>query len=189
MRGQRVCNLHGGKSPQALAATARRAEEEAARAAVARLGAQPLTVTGIEALEAMLYESAGNVAVLRVLVGELDLNAETGIAVRTGSTSRPAETEPHVLVRMYDAERDRLTRVAKECVALGLDERRVRVAEGAAGRFIDVVTAAMAEVGLTPEQVERFHAAVVRGLRALPVGGAAAHRVAEPVRPGAAQPG
>jgi hypothetical protein len=67
-----------------------------------------------------------------------------------------AEGAPHPLVRLYGQERDRAARVAREAVALGLEERRVRLDEAVRGRMAQVFLAALAdpELGLSAEQLE-----------------------------------
>lgn len=71
MAGQRVCKMHGGASPQARAAAARRLAEEAARAAVVTLGL-PVDISPTEALLEEVRWTAGHVAWLRERVQELD---------------------------------------------------------------------------------------------------------------------
>lgn len=110
---------------------------------LARLGVS-IATTSADALEAMLAEAAGNVVMYRSLVAGLGLRADgldgggAGIAGRLKIDS--LEARPHVFVVMYDAERDRLARIAKDCAALGLDERRVKVAEVEIERLFSAVS-------------------------------------------------
>lgn len=191
-----VCKWHGGAAPQVQAAAERRQMVEEARADLVRLGVS-IETTPIEALEAMLWESAGNVAVLRELVSDLPAHpqiiddpevveqlaegqphggwlrrrqAEGGVVVLRQGIYGPdhlGDGRAHVLVAMYDAERDRLARIAKDCAALGIDERRTRVAEATTERLFAAVRAAIDAAGLAPAQREAFTQALAGGLRGL----------------------
>jgi hypothetical protein len=59
-------------------------------------------------------------------------------------------------VRLFGLERDRAARVAREAVALGLEERRVRIDELTRDRLVRVFLAALAEpeLGLSADQLE-----------------------------------
>lgn len=148
------CFRHGGYAPQSEARAKGRRVEAEAWADLAKLGV-PVDTTPIEALEAMLCEAAGNVAALRLMVWGLD--DEIYGPDHTG------DGEPHVVVRMYDAERDRLARIAKDCAALGIDERRVRIAEGQAERLFTAVSRALE--ALPDDQRDAFKLALAGELR------------------------
>jgi len=182
INGLNVCAKHGGGAKHARTAAARRVAEIELRAEAAqdltRLGVR-LEVTPIEALEAMLWEAAGTVAVLRQMVAELPLAAqqfadpERGVESRDGIYGRTyhqsgvptGEAKPHVLVGMYNDERDRLANIAAVCAKLGLDDRRVRLAEVQTERLLAGVTRAIAEVGLDAAQVQIFKRALAQELR------------------------
>lgn len=170
MKGGTVCRKHGGGAPQVRAAAKRRLALAGATAELDRLG-RVADVEPAEAMLAMVQEAAANVAVFRLLVQGLRLEVDhelaavdedgvplnahglgVGLAVRTGSATKPAEVEVHVWVRMYDAERERLVKWAKACRDAGVDERLVQLAE----RQVDVV--------------ERILAATSAGLLAMTLG-------------------
>lgn len=170
MKGGTVCRKHGGGAPQVRAAAKRRLALAEATAELDRLG-RVADVEPAEAMLAMVQEAAANVAVFRLLVQGLRLEVDhelaavdedgvplnatglgAGLAVRTGSMTKPAEVEVHVWVRMYDAERERLVKWAKACRDAGVDERLVQLAE----RQVDVV--------------ERILAATSAGLLAMTLG-------------------
>jgi len=139
-----VCPKHGGAAPQVIAAGERRRLRAEAAAELESFGFAVET-TPLEALEAMLWEAAGNVVFLRGMVAELD--PDETYAEIYGPTGRPTgEAKPHVIVVMYDAERDRLAKLAEACAKLGLDERRVRLAEGQAKELFDSVTRALSVI-------------------------------------------
>lgn len=164
--GGTVCNLHGGKSPQAKKAAARRLATADALAELDRLGV-PLDVEPAEAMLAMVAEAAGNVAFLRRRVQDLDqlLAGPEGndiLAVLGGTggelTEVPAgppaiagrvdprnwKAERHILVAMYDDERERLVRWAKACRDAGVDERRLVLAEAQGQQLAAVLQGTLA---------------------------------------------
>lgn len=163
MHGQLVCRMHGGSSPQARTAASRRLALGEAMAELDRLG-RPLEVEPAEAMLAMVYEAAGNVALYRQLVQRLRADVDQGAGVIEGNAedgpfaddidrselggsiaSRvdPAnwKAAPHVWVVMYDAERERLVRWAKACRDAGVDERQVQLAEADGRRIVAVLLA------------------------------------------------
>ncbi len=180
--GGTVCKWHGGTTPQVQAVARRRLLAAEAIADLARLG-MSIETSPIEALEAMLWEAAGNVAILRELVGTLGLHADTillvedvdgedmvipvtsgGIAGQVRADS--AEAKPHIWVVMYNDERDRLGRLAKDCAALGLEERKVAMAGATTERLFSGVARALTAAGLTGEQRQAFTQALAKELRA-----------------------
>lgn len=184
IRGGSVCNTHGGSAPAVRAKAAERLEQQRQRAAAARLGC-PSEVDPADALLALIYEAAGNVEFYRSLVAELPTHpaadspvpdgeggvtwqrGEPGIYGRTYHQSGipTGEAKPHVLVTLYDAERDRLAQLTATALKLGLDERRVRLAEADARRLFTAVSAALHRAALTGEQQEAFRAALAAELR------------------------
>lgn len=180
--GAAVCRMHGGKAPQVEAAARRRLQAAEAAADLATFGVA-LETTPVEALEAMLWEAAGNVAVLRQLVNTLELRTEkavqvtlddhddtvgvylTGTAIAGQMKADSTAAAPHVWVVMYNAERDRLAKLAEACAKLGLDERRVQLAEAQVAKLFDHVTGAIADCGLNAEQTARFKQSLAARIR------------------------
>lgn len=170
IKGGTVCRFHGGNAPQVAAAARRRLLAAEAGAQLDQLGVR-IETTPIEALEAMLWEAAGNVAVLRQLVAQLGLHGggtdTTGLygELYHESGTPTGRALPNVLVVMYDAERDRLARLAEACAKLGLDERRVRLVEHQVEQLLAHVTGAIADVGLDAAQTSRFKQALATRIR------------------------
>jgi hypothetical protein len=174
--GGTVCKWHGGGAPQVRTSSARRLQATQATQILTRLGVT-IEVAPLEALEAMLWESAGNVAVLRELVGALEPVStrqgdwERGIEGRDGiygptyhESGKPTgEAKPHVLVVMYNEERDRLAKLAEACAKLGIDERRVRLAESQARDLFESVTRALSVIPVEHRDV--FRSALADDLR------------------------
>jgi hypothetical protein len=57
-----------------------------------------------------------------------------------------------VWVKLWAEERDRLVKVAKACVDVGIEERRVRLAEQAGAQLAGVVRAVLDRLALSEEQ-------------------------------------
>lgn len=181
-----VCRMHGGSAPQVLAKAQERSAERALRQAATRLGVPVDDPDPAGALLGLIAEAAGNVEFYRSLVevlpthpepdeaiadGEGNVHyrrGETGVYGRTYHQSGipTGEAKAHVLVQLYDAERDRLAKYVKDALQLGLDERRVRIAESDARRLFTAVVDAMADAGLSEEQGEAMRRAVAARLRA-----------------------
>lgn len=154
VNGGTVCAKHGGAAPQVRAANRRNVELAKARKAALRLGI-PVEISPIEALEQSLWEAAGNVAVYRTLVGDLGLS----LTDEEGSHVAGYRKVPHIFVQMYDSERDRLAKIAKECAALGLDERRVQMAEDQAQRLFGAITRSLNAIPVEYREVFRANLA------------------------------
>jgi hypothetical protein len=110
--GTGACKFHGGATPNHSKSAVK---QELTRRMVT-LGAPVEDVTAVSALLSELYASTGHVEWLRqeiAAMSKADLGTVEGIA----------------LVRLYDSERDRKTRIAKLCSEAGVDEAAVRVAE------------------------------------------------------------
>ena len=161
VRGATVCAAHGGRAPQVKAAAARRLALGEAIVELEQLG-RPIEIEPADAMLEMVYEAAGNVAFYRRRVQDLDQLAggpqgEDILAVLGGggkegreisSKAPPAivgrvdprnwRAERHVLVGLYDEERERLMRWSKMCRDAGVDERRIKLAE-AQGRQLGLV--------------------------------------------------
>lgn len=81
------------------------------------------------------------------------------------------KTEPHVLVRMYNDERDRLVRYAKLCLDAGVAERLVKLAERQGTAMVQILDAALERLELTPEQIQRLPAVMAEVLGPAPLEG------------------
>lgn len=128
--GTTVCRYHGGLAPQVKAAAERRLELEAARQAMVTYGL-PREVEPHEALVEELNRTAGHVTWLGWSVQLLDEN----------------EVADHRWTRLYQEERRHLADVAKTCIAAGVAERAVRLAEDQAQQLARIVSAILADLG------------------------------------------
>lgn len=188
--GVGLCKLHGGNTR----AHRERAQAEIIRREAARLGGARV-VDPAQALLELVFEAAGNVEFYRDLVGQLSTSDpslpggddEGGgvVSPQRGNLYGPlrhqsgvstGEAKRHVLVQMYDEERDRLKEYAATVVKVGLAERQVQVAELQAALVARVVMALLddPEFGLSREQRELGRRLAGRHLRQLGSGGVAA---------------
>lgn len=146
VEGGTVCVTHGGR--QQRAAIARRQNAEGIRA---YLG-DPDIVDPFDALLGEVHESAGNVGFYRSLIRELGIHPEalgeneeplieTGLAVKKGIYGPDINgyESPHVLVKMYNDERDRLAKVSKMAIDCGIAERQVRLAERQGEMLVNII--------------------------------------------------
>lgn len=194
------CKRHGGST-----STHRKAAEvELARRECVHLGIEIRTTPG-EALIHEVWEAAGNVAFYRHLVQQLPIHPEPdeivpaefdadgheivaqhwkrgdpGIYGRTYHVSGmpTGEAKPHVLLVLYNQERDRLKAATEAALRANVEERLVLIAEADATRILAAQVAALRALGLE-DRLEDFRDAFTGALR--PAG--------QPARLGAASPG
>jgi hypothetical protein len=181
--GTTKCVKHGSGAPQVRAAAKRRLALGQATAELDRLGI-PVEVDPSEAMLAMVHEAAGNVAFLRMRVQELEQAGRlTGnhdaddvvSAIAEEDNPRPSiagrvdpknfKAERHVLVAMYDDERERLVRWAKACRDAGVEEHRVALAEKQGAMLAEVLrnllaslSATLIAAGLAEQVIQRVFA-------------------------------
>ncbi len=146
--------MHGAAAPQVRAKAEQRIKEEGARALLARLGV-PVATDPIAALQACLDEAAGNLEALRAVVAERTAEAD-------GDPADP-------VIRLYAEERDRLHRVAKDALALGIELRRDEFRRGEVARLVHAWQGVLADpaLGLTEVQVQAISRGVAGSLRAM----------------------
>ncbi len=162
------CKLHGGKTTSHNVA----AQQEMARRAVRTYGL-PLDVNPVDALLDEVRWTAGHVAWLRERVQEIEQAALVwGVTEQvdkdSGEFSGSDKTEaakPNVWLVLYQQERKHLVDVCKTAIQVGIEERRVKLAEAQGQMLADVIRAILAELALTPEQQARAPEIASRHLR------------------------
>jgi hypothetical protein len=176
------CKRHGGSTPN----HERSASVEIARRECVALGI-PIETDPAEALMGELWEASGNVAFYRQLVQQLPTHptrgeyfppdedepkghwepGETGVYGPTYHVSGIAtgEAKPHILVVLYNQERDRLRAVCEAMLRANVEERRVRMAEADAAKILQAQVGALVALGLG-DRLEEFRVAFVNALRA-----------------------
>lgn len=166
------CKLHGGST----ATHGKRAQRVIAERAVVTYGL-PVDVGPHEALLEELHRTAGHVAWLGALIAELEHEESVQASVmgparesdpderhtpRSGlkQYSRDKQVtweKPSVWVEMYQQERRHLESVAKSCIAAGIAERQVRMAESQGQMIAELVRTIVTGLGreLHDPEVER----------------------------------
>lgn len=172
IKGALVCGSHGGRAPQVRAAADRRL----AAAEWSRSYGQPAAdadPSGVVLDE--IKWAAGHVAWLRERVREIEPSAliwgkDTETAKR--STEFPGVDVVHAAkangwLALYNAERDRLTRMCKIAHDMGISERHVELAERLGAQLGDALRGLLGDLNLNPEQQLIAAEAVPRHLRAI----------------------
>lgn len=169
MDGQEVCGKHGGRSPQAIAAAEQRLAEEAALKVMRRFGG-PIDTTPTEALLDTVKWTAGYVAWLREQVASISSDEKLvwGMTRRkSGGEDRGTthESKPNVWLVLLGEWQDRLVKVCAEAIKAGIEERRVRLAEGQGAIVAQVIRDILTDLNLTPKQLALVAEVVPRHLR------------------------
>lgn len=136
--GWGACRFHGGNSPSGKKYAERLRAEARLNDAVVTLGLDR-EVDAITALTEELWRTAGAVEWLRGRVREIEPD-------QLGSAAAQA------LIGIYGTERDRLTKVAKTAIDVGLEERQVRVAEEQGRLIAQAIRGILKELHLSSEQ-------------------------------------
>lgn len=141
------CSRHGGntKTHRKAAAT------EQAEAAVAYYGL-PREIDPHHALIEELYRTAGHVAWLERVIhaGHLGKADNPTGRRRTVKLDQPTMGGdiPSVWLDLYERERKHLRDVAKTCISLGIEERKVKIAEQQGELFAEAIKGILTELGV-----------------------------------------
>lgn len=153
--GGTVCAMHGGKSPVVVNAAQARLEHRKAVLAVETFGL-PVEVDPHTALLEELHRTAGAVQWLGAIVADLKQDQVAWGIVRrkTGGEDQGVTREArlNVWAAEWRAERKHLLEVAKTCIGVGIEERRVRLAEEAGRQLAGVIRAVLDRLDLTDDQ-------------------------------------
>ena len=177
VKGSTVCRMHGGSSPQARQAAARRVQEEKAAKEAQRL-AQPIETDPSQALLDLVSSAAGEVAYWRNRVDEIQDRDEkrltSGLTKITEGKDRggvttlcTVETVAAIEYRMWVDAQERLARYATAALRAGVEERRVRLAEDQGALVAQVIRRILDRLDLSEWQAEMVGSVVPEELRAL----------------------
>lgn len=182
------CKLHFGNTE----AENRKATESRALEACETLGIPHDGITPEQALLAELWECLGNIDFYRRQIQRLPPAPEPDVFIegvdgadghwergQTGVYGRvyhvsgipTGEAKPHVLVVLYERERDRLRAIAESMLRAGVEDRRVKLAEADAAIVFAGIASALTKMGLEDRLDEfrsHFADALSHGHRALP---------------------
>lgn len=139
--GRGRCKLHGGCTPNQKKAVAR---QDAM--ALAQVYGLPVETSHQDAAEQELWRAQGIVTWLGRQVAGLEVDDAYGPV--GGSEFGTPRQEPHVWIRMLADERDRLARAIRLCHDLGMDERRVRVAEQMGSMLAAMIGGVLTDLGV-----------------------------------------
>jgi hypothetical protein len=164
--GEGACKLHGGSTRSVT----KGARENMARALVESYG-RKIETTPSEAMLDEVKWTAGHVAWLREKVRELEeddliwgkTKEKTG-GDDWGSTEQAV---PNVWLALYQQERTHLVKVCADALRIGIEERRVKLAEQDGALVAQALRGILADLHLTPEQQALVPQVVPRHLRAL----------------------
>lgn len=150
MRGQRVCKLHGGKSPQALAkAEQRQALDQAQREATSILGVAGTDQDPLEhALEAMYRAKWMETALSLVLERRASRDGEISHGGLTTTDMKGTTTADPLLVELRHWTTLR-TQISTSLMRAGIAERHVRISERQLEQMVQRVRGFVAELGLS----------------------------------------
>jgi hypothetical protein len=166
------CKLHGGCVPSGRKA----AQRQMAADQVATYGL-PREVDPHQALLEELHRTAGHVAYLGTIVAELDqdglkqyASAGSFRSVADGVERALVWEKPSVWLDLYERERKHLAAVAKTCVDVGIEERRIRLVEHQGELLAQVIRGIAADMGISDDPrlptVVRRHLTLVAGEQA-----------------------
>jgi hypothetical protein len=155
LKGQEVCRFHGGSSPQARQAAARRTLEAEAREAVRRVGFEPVDNPFTE-----LQSLAGEmVAVKNLLRSEFERLDRLRYSSAVGTEQLRGE-----LAAYQGALRDTAA-VLSAIGRLRIDERMAAISEQQATVVIGAIEAALTAAGITGKDASTAKAVAARHLR------------------------
>jgi hypothetical protein len=144
---------HGGSRPVVRANAERRLAERDARELIERTASRLGGRVDTDPLDAV-QEAAWNVSAYRLVIEGYGVHIAPDGAVATTTyndgNESSASTDVHILVKLYNEERDRLVKYAKICLDAGVEERRVRVREAEGLMLARVVQAAIDACEPTP---------------------------------------
>ena len=158
MRGQKRCDMHGGKVPAVRAAAKRRLARAELDDLISTL-APPIEVEPHTAILAMIHAAAGRVAFWQRIVDDLDAGELTWgtTKVKTGGhdTGRTEEARHHIAYTSLVEESDRLVKYADIALRAGVEAERVRIAREDGQQIARVLVGFLERVGLDRDEAAR----------------------------------
>ena len=159
---QSVCDMHGGASPRALRAAAKR---EASALIAQAYDADPQAVLAAQGLEPISdpLDALGRVAAASEHLLDA-LGARVNALPDIINVDAKGTEEISAIFRAYERAMDRHARLADLLVRAGFDERKIKLEEGTAVAFTSVMRAVLDRLDLTPAQREIVPGIVVEEL-------------------------
>lgn len=138
------CSRHGGNEPKGVS--------EAALAESQYLQRTFATSVATDPAQALVDELARTNGAVQYLQLAIEADARQAILDGEDPLDHLTTSKMQMVRKMYDQERDRLTRLSAACLNLGIKEREVRLAEQMGWLIQRVLEATLADLHLTPEQ-------------------------------------
>lgn len=146
--GVGCCRIHGGNSPSHQRAAAVQGNLVKAKRAVGQLGiGVSYEVDPREALLGELYRTAGMVSFYEAVINGEHPDYPEGVHLTTLTLYNGEQKS--VWLNMYNEERDRLAKVSKMCIEVGLAERQIRIAETQAMMIVTVMRRIFDDLGIS----------------------------------------
>lgn len=164
LKGAKRCRMHGSASPQSRAKAERTLAQQQAEKAAHQLGVLVEVDPG-QALLDEVHRCAGMVAYYGQRATEAAGRGSLVPGVDQGGFR--LDMGEHQWLRLWNAERDRLTRTAAVCLKAGIEERRVQIAEATGMQVAQVIRAVLDRLQLSDEQRTLVGVVVPEELRAL----------------------
>lgn len=153
-KGVGCCKFHGGSTPTGRAAARRQAAEQA----VVTYGL-PREIDPHAALLEELHRTAGHVAWLGQKIAAFETDGQlkqygAATVVEENGEDGAAKTrtllyeKPAIWVELYNRERRHFAEVAKTCISVGIEERRVQLAEQQGQLIAEVLRGVLTELGV-----------------------------------------
>ena len=180
IKGDVVCKTHGGGTAVAARRQAAETQVQLTVKALHELGVKVVQRDPREILLEQVYSSAAMADALAGMVRDLEAKHLEGIGaldyIQTDDGTVPVPDRDGSIAEarmtLYAQWVDRAARVAKMALDAGIEERLVRLAEGQAALIVQTLRNVLAQLDLTPEQLEqaqRLAASEFRLLAARPV--------------------
>jgi hypothetical protein len=166
--GAGQCKLHGGCMPNN-----RKAAQEQAAAEIVKTYGLPIDISPTDALLEEVRYTAGHVAWLREQVQALEAEAlvwgMTEQVERDGTegediiagTDTKYEAKPNIWLELYFRERKHLLDVTKAAITVGIEERRVKLAEAQGHLVAEVIRRILKRLELSDHQQNKLVPIVV----------------------------
>lgn len=172
--GSPVCNIHGGKAPQVQAKAKARAQQQAVIELLQNLGT-PTEIDPGQALLDLIAAKNGEVLWLRAMVQSIEQDKltwgtadhESGIGQQGPIDKITQKAAVNIWWEMLRKAEDQLAKYASEALRVGIEERRVRIAENQGNLIVGAIRRILDRLDLSNEQRGLVSTVVPEEIRAI----------------------